>query len=115
MKFLITGGTGLIGKSIVQLLIEKNHEVVLLGIHSDIEKNAYKNIKAEHLKLSMEGFRGVNFIKKLKVFFQIIFDITFLYKTTDFKHNFIFLIFSFQSFVIFQRSLHILFLGVLIL
>ena len=27
MKFLITGGTGLIGKSIVQLLIEKNHHI----------------------------------------------------------------------------------------
>ena len=31
MKFLITGGTGLIGKSIVQLLIEKNHDVNILS------------------------------------------------------------------------------------
>jgi len=31
MKFLITGGTGLIGKSIVQLLIEKNHEINILS------------------------------------------------------------------------------------
>ena len=31
MKFLITGGTGLIGKSIVQLLIEKNHHINLLS------------------------------------------------------------------------------------
>ena len=30
MKFLITGGTGLIGKSIVQLLIEKNHNINIL-------------------------------------------------------------------------------------
>ena len=31
MKFLITGGTGLIGKSIVQLLIEKNHHINVLS------------------------------------------------------------------------------------
>ena len=31
MKFLITGGTGLIGKSIVQLLIEKNHDINVLS------------------------------------------------------------------------------------
>ena len=31
MKFLITGGTGLIGKSIVQLLIEKNHQINVLS------------------------------------------------------------------------------------
>ena len=31
MKFLITGGTGLIGKSIVQLLIEKNHYINVLS------------------------------------------------------------------------------------
>ena len=78
MKILLvaakTGGHVYPASAVANLLIEKNHEVVLLGIHSDIEKNAYKNIKAEHLKLSMEGFRGVNFIKKLKVFFQIIFN-----------------------------------------
>ena len=31
MKFLVTGGTGLIGKSIVQLLIEKNHHINVLS------------------------------------------------------------------------------------
>ena len=31
MKFLITGGTGLIGKNIVQLLIEKNHHINVLS------------------------------------------------------------------------------------
>jgi len=31
MKFLITGGTGLIGKSLVQLLIEKNHNINILS------------------------------------------------------------------------------------
>ena len=31
MKFLITGGTGLIGESIVQLLIEKNHHINVLS------------------------------------------------------------------------------------
>ena len=31
MKFLITGGTGLIGKSLVQLLIEKNHHINVLS------------------------------------------------------------------------------------
>ena len=31
MKFLIAGGTGLIGNSIVQLLIEKNHEINILS------------------------------------------------------------------------------------
>ena len=31
MKFLITGGTGLIGKSIVKLLIEKNHHINVLS------------------------------------------------------------------------------------
>ena len=31
MKFLITGGTGLIGKSIVQFLIEKNHNINILS------------------------------------------------------------------------------------
>ena len=31
MKFLITGGTGFIGKSIVQLLIEKNHHINVLS------------------------------------------------------------------------------------
>ena len=31
MKFLITGGTGLIGKSLVQLLIKKNHDINILS------------------------------------------------------------------------------------
>ena len=31
MKFLITGATGLIGKSIVQLLIENNHYINILS------------------------------------------------------------------------------------
>ncbi len=31
MKFLIAGGTGLIGNSIVQLLIEKNHDINILS------------------------------------------------------------------------------------
>jgi NAD dependent epimerase/dehydratase family enzyme len=40
-KILITGGTGLIGNKLTQLLIENNHEVVILS-REPSKKNEFK-------------------------------------------------------------------------
>ena len=40
-RILITGGTGLVGERLTKMLIDKNHEVVILSRNPD-SKNAYK-------------------------------------------------------------------------
>lgn len=48
-RILITGGTGLVGKKLTQLLIEKNHDVVILS-RSPKEENEYKwDISANYI------------------------------------------------------------------
>ena len=76
MKYLIvaakTGGHVFPAKAIANQLINNNHEIVLLGIGNEIEKNAYKELESNFYKLSIDGFRGQNIFKKLKVLFQIL-------------------------------------------
>lgn len=48
-KILITGGTGLVGKRLTQMLIDKNHEVVILS-RNPKEKNEFKwNISSNYI------------------------------------------------------------------
>ena len=79
MKYLIvaakTGGHVFPAKVIGKELINNNHEIVLLGIGNEIERNAFKELDSNFYKLSIDGFRGQNVFKKLKVLFQILVSI----------------------------------------
>ena len=75
MKFLIvaakTGGHVYPASSIAKELISNDHEIVFLGTGSGIEKNAYADIYSKSYNLSIQGFRGQNLIKKLRVLLQV--------------------------------------------
>jgi len=59
-KILITGGTGLIGTQLTKLLIEKNHEVVILS-RNPTEKNEFEwNISKK--MIDEKAFDSVDFI-----------------------------------------------------
>ena len=59
-KILITGGTGLIGSKLTQLLIENNHEVVILS-RKPSEKNEFKwNISKN--TIDEKAFENIDFI-----------------------------------------------------
>ena len=74
MKFLIvaakTGGHVFPASSISKELIKFNHEVIILGTGSEIEKKAFKNINSKTYSLKIQGFRGGNISTKIKVTFQ---------------------------------------------
>ena len=84
MKYLIvaakTGGHVFPAKAVGKELINNNHEIVFLGIGNEIEKNAFKELDSNFYKLSIDGFRGQNVFKKLKVFFQILISIFKVFK-----------------------------------
>ena len=79
MKFLIvaakTGGHVFPASSVAKELIKNNHEVVFLGIGSEIEKTAYKDINSRSYNLSIDGFRGGNLITKFKTLFLVCINI----------------------------------------
>jgi UDP-N-acetylglucosamine--N-acetylmuramyl-(pentapeptide) pyrophosphoryl-undecaprenol N-acetylglucosamine transferase len=79
MKFLIvaakTGGHVYPASSIAKELISNDHEIIFLGTDSVIEKKAYADICSKSYNLSIQGFRGQNFIKKLYVLFQVLVSI----------------------------------------
>ena len=79
MKFLIvaakTGGHVYPASSIAKELISNDHEIIFLGTDSGIEKKAYEDICSKSYNLSIQGFRGQNFIKKLHVLFQVLVSI----------------------------------------
>ena len=43
MKFLVTGGTGFIGKRVVAQLLQRNIDVIATDINTDKEKNDFEN------------------------------------------------------------------------
>ena len=75
MRILIvaakTGGHVFPASSIAKELILNNHEIVFLGIGSEIEKNAYKDISSKTYNLSIQGYRNENVITRLKVLLQV--------------------------------------------
>ena len=79
MKILIvaakTGGHVFPASSIAKELILNNHEIVFLGIGSQIEKNAYKDISSKTYNLSIQGYRNENLIIRLKVLLQVFVNI----------------------------------------
>ena len=84
MKFLIvaakTGGHVFPASVIAESLVKKNHEVIFIGTGTEIEKNAYKDIESKTYDIFIEGFRGRNFINKLKVLYQTFINIFVLMK-----------------------------------
>ena len=79
MKFLIvaakTGGHIFPASSVAQELIKSNHEVIILGTGSELEKKAFKNLNSKTYSLTIQGFRGGNIFTKIKVIFQGLIDI----------------------------------------
>ena len=57
MKFLVTGGTGFIGKIVVAQLLQRNIDVIATDINIDKEKNDFedylsaKNVSSKNLEL----------------------------------------------------------------
>ena len=57
MKFLVTGGTGFIGKRVVAQLLQRNIDVIATDINIDKEKNDFedylsaKNVSSKNLEL----------------------------------------------------------------
>jgi len=74
MKFLIvaakTGGHIFPASSVSKELIKSNHEVIILGTGSELEKKAFKNLNSKTYSLTIQGFRGGNIFTKIKVIFQ---------------------------------------------
>ena len=59
-KILITGGTGLVGKRLTELLVNKNHEVVILS-RSPQHKNEFKwDISKSYI--DEKAFKSIDFI-----------------------------------------------------
>ena len=79
MKFLIvaakTGGHIFPAVAVADEIKKNNFELVFLGTGSSIEEGAYDKFSSVFYKLQMEGFRGKSLLKKLKVIFQVIFNI----------------------------------------
>ncbi len=79
MKFLIvaakTGGHIFPAVAVADEIKKNNFELVFLGTGSSIEEGAYDKFSSVFYKLQMEGFRGKSILKKLKVIFQVIFNI----------------------------------------
>ncbi len=79
MKFLIvaakTGGHIFPAVAVADEIKKNNFELVFLGTGSSIEEGAYDKFSSVFYKLRMEGFRGKSLSKKLKVIFQVIFNI----------------------------------------
>ncbi|MDG2435915.1 MAG: NAD-dependent epimerase/dehydratase family protein, partial [Polaribacter sp.] len=82
-RILITGGTGLVGKRLTQLLIDKNHEVLILSrnpknenefkwdiVKNYIDEKAFKNIDFI-IHLAGAGIADERWTKKRK---QVIID-----------------------------------------
>lgn len=59
-KILITGGTGLVGTKLTKLLIEKNHEVVILS-RNPSQKNEFKWDIANNF-IDEKAFENIDFI-----------------------------------------------------
>lgn len=70
MRYLVTGGAGFIGSNIVDRLIEKGHEVIVVdNEHSDAHESFYWNDKAKNYKYDIRNydlieplFKGVDFV-----------------------------------------------------
>ena len=73
MKFLIvaakTGGHVFPAATVSKKLINKDHQIILIGTGNKIEINAYEDLNSKQYKLNIDGFRGKNvFIKIMMIF-----------------------------------------------
>lgn len=59
-KILITGGTGLVGTRLAQMLIEKNHEVVILSRNPKKENEFKWNLSKNYI--DKEAFKKVDYL-----------------------------------------------------
>ncbi len=79
MKFLIvaakTGGHIFPAVAVADEIKKNNFELVFLGTGSSIEEEAYDKFSSVFYKIQIEGFRGKSLLKKLRVIFQVIFNI----------------------------------------
>jgi len=79
MKFMVvaakTGGHVYPAQALSNEIISNNHEVIVIGTGSNIEKIAFKDLNIKSYQLSIEGFRGKSIFKKIRVIFQIIVNI----------------------------------------
>ena len=84
MKFLIvaakTGGHVFPAATVSKKLINKDHQIILIGTGNNIEINAYEDLNSKQYKLNIDGFRGKNVFIKIKVLFQIVTNIFYLIK-----------------------------------
>ena len=72
MKYLVTGGNGFIGSHIVDRLIDKNYEVIVIDNLSGLNDKFYFNNKAEYHNKNICDFDSVNTLcKNVDVIFHL--------------------------------------------
>ena len=69
MKYLVTGGAGFIGSHIVEALIKKNNDVIVLDNFSTGRKNNLEFIKSKKLKVIKVDIS--NYQKIEKYFYKV--------------------------------------------
>ena len=77
MKFLVTGGTGFIGKRVVAQLLQRNIDVIATDINIDKEKNDFedylsaKNVSSKNLELLELDISSKEDLKKFLKIIQL--------------------------------------------
>ena len=77
MKFLVTGGTGFIGKRVVAQLLQRNIDVIATDINTDKEKNDFedylstKNVSSKNLELLELDISSKEDLKKFLEIIQL--------------------------------------------
>lgn len=70
MKYLVTGGCGFIGSNLVDFLIEKNNEVIV--IDNETSENIYKNNKAKYYNFCITDIKNtLKFYKNVDCVFHM--------------------------------------------
>ena len=64
MKYIVTGGAGFIGSNLVDLLIEENHEVIVIDNFSSGKKENC-NEKAQYFELDISDFLNFEDLKRI--------------------------------------------------
>lgn len=60
MKYLVTGGAGFIGANLVKMLVEQNHEVIVVDNYAGGKKEERINPKAEYIELDIRDYQKLN-------------------------------------------------------